>query len=117
MACPLWRRSTVSLAATYTVQSTADVVTVQKRPPPFRFSLAMPMHSNPAQTRTLFIGSTVALATTYAHLINGRVSLSSGGESYEVRRNILQLALHPHPRHLRQFYFAPRRHSSLWFRR
>ena len=74
--------------ATYTVQSTADVVTVRSDAT-FQILIGDADASNPAQTRTLFIGSTVALATTYAHLINGRVSLSSGGESYEVRRNIL----------------------------
>ena len=73
---------TVSLAAKYTVQSTADVVTVRSDQP-----FAVETGSD-TQIRTLFIGSTVALATNYAHLINGRVSLSSGGESYEVRRNI-----------------------------
>ena len=73
---------TVSLAAKYTVQSTAEVVTVRSDQP-----FAVETGSD-TQIRTLFIGSTVALATNYAHLINGRVSLSSGGESYEVRRNI-----------------------------
>ena len=73
---------TVSLAAKYTVQSTAEVVTVRSDQP---FAVETGLGT---QIRTLFIGSTVALATNYAHLINGRVSLSSGGESYEVRRNI-----------------------------
>ena len=73
---------TVSLAAKYTVQSAADVVTVQSDRP---FAVETGAGT---QIRTLFVGSTVALAETYVHLINGRVSLSSGGESYEVRRNI-----------------------------
>ena len=73
---------TVSLAAKYTVQSAATVVTVQSTLP---FAVETGAGT---EIRTLFIGSTVALAETYAHLIHGRVSLSSGGESYEVRRNI-----------------------------
>ena len=73
---------TVSLGAKYTVQSAATVVTVRSERP---FVVETGAGT---QTRTLFIGSTVALATNYVHLINGRVSLSSGGESYEVRRNI-----------------------------
>ena len=77
---------TVSLAAKYTVQSTADVVTVQSNQP---FAVET---STGEQIRTLFIGSTVALATNYAHLIYGRVSLSSGGASYEIRRNIQSTA-------------------------
>ena len=72
-------------ATTYTVQSTADVVTVKSGA---AFRILIGDAANPPQTRTLYIGSTVALATNYAHLINGRMSLSSGGESYEVRRNI-----------------------------
>ena len=78
---------TVSLAAKYTVQSAAEVVTVQSTLP---FAVETGAGE---QSRTLFIGSTVALAETYAHLINGRVSLSSGGESYEIRRNILASTL------------------------
>ena len=73
---------TVSLDAKYTVQSTAELVTVQSNQP---FAVETGAGT---QIRTLFVGSTVALATNYVHLINGRVSLSSGGESYEVRRNI-----------------------------
>ena len=73
---------TVSLAAKYTVQSAAELVTVQSNQP---FAVETGAGT---QIRTLFVGSTVALATNYVHLINGRVSLSSGGESYEVRRNI-----------------------------
>ena len=73
--------------ATYTVQSTADVVTVRSDAT-FEIRIGDDA-ANPPQLRTLYIGSTVALATNYAHLINGKVSLSSGGESYEVRRNIL----------------------------
>ena len=75
---------------TYTVQSTADVVTVKSNDP---FEIHIGDAAAPAQLRTLFIGSTVALATNYAHLINGQVSLSGGGESYEIRRNILASAL------------------------
>ena len=75
---------------TYTVQSTAEVVTVRSEKP---FEIRIGDAASPAQLRTLFIGSTVALAETYAHLITGRVSLSKtesgSGESYEVRRNIL----------------------------
>ena len=75
---------------TYTVQSTADVVTVKSSA---AFRILIGDAASPAQLRTLFIGSTVALAETYAHLITGRVSLSKtesgSGESYEVRRNIL----------------------------
>ena len=73
---------TVSLAAKYTVQSAAPVVTIRSDRP---FAVETGAGT---QIRTLFVGSTIALAETYAHLINGRVSLSSGGESYEVRRNI-----------------------------
>ena len=73
---------TVSLDAKYTVQSAAELVTVQSNQP---FAVETGAGT---QIRTLFVGSTVALATNYVHLINGRVSLSSGGESYEVRRNI-----------------------------
>ena len=76
---------------TYTVQSTADVVTV-KSGAAFRILIGDADAANPPQLRTLYIGSTVALAETYVHLINGRVSLSSGGESYEVRRNITTAA-------------------------
>ena len=78
---------TVSLAAKYTVQSAATVVTVQSTRP---FAVETGAGE---QIRTLFIGSTVALATNYAHLIYGRVSLSSGGASYEIRRNILASTL------------------------
>ena len=77
---------TVSLAAKYTVQSAATVVTVQSTRP---FAVETGAGE---QIRTLFIGSTVALATNYAHLIYGRVSLSSGGASYEIRRNIQSTA-------------------------
>ena len=77
---------TVSLAAKYTVQSAATVVTVQSTLP---FAVETGAGE---QIRTLFIGSTVALATNYAHLIYGRVSLSSGGASYEIRRNIQSTA-------------------------
>ena len=76
---------------TYTVQSAADVVTVKSNDP-FEIRIGDDA-ANPPQLRTLFIGSTVALATNYAHLITGRVSLSKtesgSGESYEIRRNIL----------------------------
>ena len=77
---------TVSLAAKYTVQSAATVVTVQSTRP---FAVETGAGE---QIRTLFIGSTVALATNYAHLIYGRVSLSSGGGTYEIRRNIQSTA-------------------------
>ena len=77
---------TVSLAAKYTVQSAATVVTVQSTLP---FAVETGAGT---EIRTLFIGSTVALATNYAHLIYGRVSLSSGGASYEIRRNIQSTA-------------------------
>ena len=77
---------TVSLASKYTVQSAATVVTVQSTLP---FAVETGAGE---QIRTLFIGSTVALATNYAHLIYGRVSLSSGGASYEIRRNIQSTA-------------------------
>ena len=77
--------SAATLTASYEVRSTAEVVTVRSVDP---FQIRIGDAANPAQTRTLYIGSTVALAETYVHLINGRVSLSSGGESYEVRRNI-----------------------------
>ena len=83
---PVAASVTVSLAAKYTVQSTATVVTVQSNEP---FAVET---STGEQIRTLFIGSTVALATNYAHLIHGRVSLSSGGASYEIRRNIQSTA-------------------------
>ena len=73
---------TITASLPYKVPSTATVVTVQSGDP---FAIRT---SAGEQSRTLFIGSTVALAETYAHLIHGRVSLSSGGESYEVRRNI-----------------------------
>ena len=66
------------------------MVTVQSGDP---FADSHRCAPDPAQSRTLYIGSTVALAETYVHLINGRVSLSSGGESYEVRRNILTSTL------------------------
>ena len=78
---------TVSVSSPYQVPSAATVVTVQSGDP---FAIRT---SAGEQSRTLFIGSTVALAETYAHLINGRVSLSSGGESYEIRRNILASTL------------------------
>ena len=74
---------TITASLPYKVPSDAPVVTVQSGDP---FAIRT---SAGEQSRTLFIGSTVALAETYAHLINGRVSLSSGGESYEIRRNIL----------------------------
>ena len=75
--------ATVTIAAGYTVQSNAEVVTIRSINP-----FAIRVGQTPAQSRTLFVGSTVALAETYVHLINGRVSLASGGASYEVRRNI-----------------------------
>ena len=79
---------------TYTVQSTAEVVTVRSEKP---VEIRIGDAASPAQLRTLFIGSTVALAETYAHLITGRVSLSKtesgSGESYEIRRNILASTL------------------------
>ena len=81
--------SAATLTASYEVRSTAEVVTVRSVDP---FQIRIGDAANPAQTRTLYIGSTVALAETYVHLINGRVSLSSGGESYEVRRNIQSTA-------------------------
>ena len=77
----------ITASLPYKVPSDAPVVTVQSGDP---FAIRT---SAGEQSRTLFIGSTVALAETYAHLINGRVSLSSGGESYEIRRNILTSAL------------------------
>ena len=78
---------TITASLPYKVPSDAPVVTVQSGDP---FAIRT---SAGEQSRTLFIGSTVALAETYAHLINGRVSLSSGGESYEIRRNILASTL------------------------
>ena len=74
---------TVSLAAKYTVQSTAKVVTVQSDRP---FVVETGTEEQP---RNLFVGSTIALAATYAHLINGQITLASGGGTYEIRRNIL----------------------------
>ena len=79
--------ATVTIAAGYTVQSNAEVVTIRSINP-----FAIRVGQTPAQSRTLFVGSTVALAETYVHLINGRVSLASGGASYEVRRNIQMTA-------------------------
>ena len=73
---------TIAATSSYQVPSTAELVTVQSGDP---FAIRT---SAGEQSRTLYIGSTVALATNYAHLINGKVSLSSGGESYEIRRNI-----------------------------
>ena len=74
---------TVSLAAKYTVQSTAKVVTIQSDRP---FVVETGTEEQP---RNLFVGSTIALAATYAHLINGQITLASGGGTYEIRRNIL----------------------------
>ena len=73
---------TVSLAAKYTVQSAADVVTIRSDRP-----FAVETGSD-TQIRTLFVGSTIALATNYAHLISGQITLAKGGGSYEIRRNI-----------------------------
>ena len=84
---PIAASATVTISAGYTVQSNATVVTIRSDD-----SFAIRVGQAPAQSRTLFVGSTVALAETYVHLINGRVSLASGGASYEVRRNIQMTA-------------------------
>ena len=73
---------TVSLAAKYTVQSAAPVVTIRSDRP---FAVETGAGT---QIRTLFVGSTIALAENYAHLISGQITLAKGGGSYEIRRNI-----------------------------
>ena len=73
---------TVSLAAKYTVQSAAEVVTIRSDRP---FAVETGAGT---QIRTLFVGSTIALAENYAHLISGQITLAKGGGSYEIRRNI-----------------------------
>ena len=80
---PVAASVTVSLAAKYTVQSAAEVVTIRSDRP---FAVETGAGT---QIRTLFVGSTIALAENYAHLISGQITLAKGGGSYEIRRNIL----------------------------
>ena len=46
-------------------------------------------HARGAITNTLFVGSTLALAEDYAHLIHGKMGILSGGGGYNIGRNII----------------------------
>ena len=74
---------TVSVSSPYLVPSSAATVTIASDS---NFVIAHATRGT--LTNTLFVGSTLALAQDYAHLIHGAITLFSGGADYNIGRNI-----------------------------